>query len=378
MAGGFLFGHNEEMQPQAAKTRELVDLTALRALFALWVFAYHINLYAQFARGLPCLGGLVAHGYLGVDGFFILARVDRQAANPNELLRFWGKRLARLYPVHLAVILLLAAMYQGGLALGIAPRDAARFSLGELAAHLALVQGWGFSHDWAWNYQSWSISTEWAGYLAFPAVIAGFAAVSAEIAAFFLPLCFFCLALVSAAFHGLNLTFADSLLRFFPEFIAGIAAAKLVPACADEFPDLAIALAGLAILLAFSLTGSDAMMVLGLWLVIWGLAMRGDAERPATIGRIAALHWLGVISYSVYMSFSPVELLVTQGFRHLAWNPEAHRLLFCGLMAACTLGLATLLHYSVERPARRAINRRLGRRRQGKEADTLAAGSVPL
>jgi peptidoglycan/LPS O-acetylase OafA/YrhL len=366
------------MQPDVVR-RELVDLTALRALFALWVFAYHVNLYAQFASGLGPFAGLVTHGYLGVDGFFmlsglILSRADQQARHPAEILRFWGKRLARLYPVHLAVILLLAAMFYGGIALGIAPREAARFSPGELARHLLLVQGWGFSHHWAWNYQSWSISTEWAGYLLFPALIAVAASMPVLLAIFFLPFCFFCLALVSMAFHGLNLTFGDSLLRFFPEFIAGIATAKLVPELADEYPDIGIALAGLVILAGFSLTGSDAMMVAGVWMVLWGLAMQGDAEKPATIGRIRPLHWLGVISYAVYMSFSPVELLVAQACRRFALRPEAHGLLYVAAMIALTLGLGTVLHYSIELPARRGLNRWL----DPAKAEALAVGSVPL
>lgn len=367
------------MSPASVRTRELVDLTALRALFALWVFAYHVNLHAQFAPDFGPLAGLITHGYLGVDGFFILsglilARVDQQARQPAEILRFWGKRLARLYPVHLAVILLLAAMFYGGLALGIAPRQASRFSLNELAQHLLLVQGWGFSHHWAWNYQSWSISTEWAGYLLFPALIAAFTFMPGLLAVFFLPFCFFCLGLVSMAFHGLNLTFGDSLLRFFPEFIAGIATAKLVPDLADDYPNRRIALAGLLVLLGFSLTGSDAMMVLGVWLALWGLAMQGDAEKPATIGRFRPLRWLGVISYSIYMSFSPVELLVAQAFRRFSLRPEADSLLYCGVMIALTIGLGAILHYSIELPARRGLNRWL----DPAKGEALATGTVPL
>ncbi len=366
------------MQPDVVR-RELTDLTSLRACFALWVFAYHINLHAQFAPRLGPFAGLITHGYLGVDGFFILsglilARVDQQAKRPAEILRFWGKRLARLYPVHLAVILLLAAMFYGGITLGIAPRQASRFSAGELIQHLLLIQGWGFSQHWAWNYQSWSISTEWAGYLLFPALIAIATTIPNLVAIFFLPLCFFCLGTVSMAFHGLNLTFGSSLLRFFPEFIAGIATARIVPDLADDYPNIAIAIAGLLILAGFSLTGSDAIMVAGLWLILWGLAMHGDAQKPATIGRIPPLRWLGVISYANYMSFSPVELLVAQAFRHFALKPEANASLYCAAMIALTLTLGAILHYSVELPARRALNRWL----DPAKAAALATGVIPL
>jgi peptidoglycan/LPS O-acetylase OafA/YrhL len=175
-------------------------------------------------------------------------------------------------------------------------------------------------------------------------------------------------------FHGLNLTFGDSLLRFFPEFLAGIATAKFLPDFADDYPNIGIAITGLAILLGASLTESDALMVLGVWMVLWGLAMQGDAEKPATIGGIAPLHWLGVLSYAIYMSFSPVELLVAQGFRRFALRPDLHPLLYGGVMIVLTVGLGAILHYSIELPARQMINQWL----DPKKAEALATGTVPL
>ena len=359
---------------------ELTDLTSCRALFALWVFAYHVNLQVEYAHWLGPFAPVVEHGYLGVDGFFILSgliltRVDADTPfTVRGALRFWGKRLARIYPVHIAVIALLGGLFLAGIAAGIPPREPARFAGFALLCHLALVQGWGTLDHWAWNYPSWSISSEWAGYLLFPLLIACYRVFYKGALAISLPLCFSILATVADIHGGLNLTFGSSLLRFFPEFIAGMATTAFIPFIADEAPNRIIALAGAALAVAFAATGHDAMTVLGLWLMLYGLAMQGDAERPASIGAIRPLRAMGVISYAFYMSFAPAELLTTQFFRHLGIARAAAPVAVAFMLAALTLGLAMLLHVLIEKPARIALNRRFDPSR----AAALAAGSVAL
>ncbi|MCF3947068.1 acyltransferase [Acidiphilium sp. AL] len=362
------------------KARELTDLTACRALFALWVFAYHLNLHIQIAKYLGLLGPVIDRGYLGVDGFFvlsgfILARVDRGIALTRQsLLQFWGKRLARIYPVHLGVIFLLGVLFIGGVTYGITPREPDRFGTIALIEHLLLIQGWGVIHHWAWNYPSWSISTEWAGYLLFPFIVAGLTRFYDMAVVTILPICFFVLCLISFFFGGLNLTFGTSLLRFFPEFLAGAATAIAVPMLADELPGARFAAVGAAIALAFAWAGHDAMTVFGLWLMLYGFGMQGDAEKPETVGQIKPLHALGVISYSFYMSFAPGELIASQLFRHLHVAPAAEPLAYAAALSVLTLGLAIVLHVVIEKPSRIALNRRLDPAR----AAALAEGSVPL
>ncbi len=362
------------------RRRELTDLTACRALFALWVFAYHVNLQVGYTGWLGPLAPVITHGYLGVDGFFILSgllltRVDQGIPlTMRGAARFWGKRLARIYPVHLAVIVLLGAVFLAGKAAGVTPREPARFSGEALLCHLLLVQGWGTLNHWAWNYPSWSISTEWAGYLMFPLLIAASRTFYQAAFVICLPLCFMVLALIAEVFGGLNLTFGASLLRFFPEFVAGMATAVFIPLIADEAPNRMIALIGGLVALFFAATGHDAMAVLGLWLMLFGFGMQGDAGLPACLGTIRPLRAMGVLSYAFYMSFAPAELMTAQLFRHLGIARAAAPLAVAGTLVALTAGLAVLLHLLVEKPARIAFNRGLDPER----AAALAEGSVAL
>jgi peptidoglycan/LPS O-acetylase OafA/YrhL len=348
------------MNPRA----EITDLTICRAVFAAWVFAYHVDLHAQFSVSLgPCVG-LVQRGYLGVDGFFllsglILARVHPELAeNPGGAWRFWGRRLARIYPVHLAVIIILAAIVLSGLALGFAPRDPQRFTLAALVENLLLIHGWGFSGHLAWNYPSWSVSTEWAGYLLFPALWVCIGRWRPIIAGQIIVICIPVLGLVAyLSGQGLNLTFADALLRFFPEFIMGMATARMVPVCADVLPAKALAIAGFALAAAGALLWSDITTVLGLWLALFGLTMQADAERPALFSKAPLPRFLGRLSYAYYMSFGTVELLLAQIYRHLGWDPAGSKLLYAGAMTLMTFALALSLHVLVETPCRRLADR---------------------
>lgn len=60
----------------------LSDLTAIRALLALWVFAFHTNFHLHFAA----LTGGIGRGYLGVDGFFILSGLVLAHRHPASRL----------------------------------------------------------------------------------------------------------------------------------------------------------------------------------------------------------------------------------------------------------------------------------------------------
>jgi peptidoglycan/LPS O-acetylase OafA/YrhL len=346
---------------------ELTDLTCCRALFAAWVFAYHVDLHANFALGR--LAGLLHRGYLGVDGFFILsgmilARVHPELErSPSTAWRFWGRRLARIYPVHIVTIAILIGLVLAGGALGLAPRDPNRFGLTALLENVFLVQGWGFGNNWSWNYPSWSLSTEWAGYLLFPALALGLGFCPQIVVGQIAIICFPLLGLIAfASGHGLNVAASAAMLRFLPEFIWGMCAARLVPSFADNLPTASCTIIGFVVALLGALMGLDTLAVAGLWFVLASLCMHGDAERPPLFRNLPFLRALGLLSYSFYMSFAISELLIAQLFRHQGWNPAAEKLSYTGAMTLLTLLLAVILHIVIERPFRHLGERLLADR----------------
>jgi peptidoglycan/LPS O-acetylase OafA/YrhL len=357
--------------------QEITDLTICRAIFAAWVFTYHVDLYLNFSAWLGPFADLIRHGYLGVDGFFILsgivlARVHPEIAGkaPYQItpkfeppsfkimLRFWGKRLARIYPVHLVTIIILAVLVLAGLAHGWVPRDPARFSLSSLVQNLLLIQGWGGADQGTWNYPSWSISTEWAGYLIFPicwymlAYSIPIVSTQVAIAGFtFLGLLFV------VNHHSFNLAFSLGLFRFVPEFLIGMASVRFAHMSADITPFRTGSLAlGTCLMLGGAAGGIDLLAVMGIWSVLYAFLMQADGKWPPMLGNRPLLRGFGQLSYAFYMSFSIPELLLSQWFRHQGWAPADHGLIFAAGMLGGTFALAVFLHFAVETPSRRAAD----------------------
>ena len=336
------------------------DLTSCRALFAGWVFAYHLRLPLG-PGSFGALDGPVARGYLGVDAFFLLSGLILAHANPamppgaGAACRFWVRRLLRIYPVHLAMTALLLVVVAGGALLGLPPRDPGRFASGELARHLLLVHGWGFSGRWAWNYPSWSISTEWAGYLAFPvlwlALRRASPAVCASVALSMLGL----LAALDASGGpvGLNLSVQGGLARFFPEFVAGMAAARLAVFLEPRVSGFVVAGAGAAVAGAAVFAWRDWLVVGGVWLALGGLLIAALQERPPVLSRIPLLRVLGEVSFAFYMSFALVETVLAFAWRRAGVAPADREAVFILLSTALTLGVALAVRALVERPALR-------------------------
>lgn len=345
-------------QPIVPPQPRLPDLTCLRGAAALWVYAYHVNLQ---------LGGggwsLLRRGYLGVDAFFMLSGLVLAYAHPAlagrgmAALRFWGRRLARLYPVHLATLALLAAALGVAWAGGVPIRDAGRFGAGELLRSLLLVHGWGLSGRWAWNYPSWSISTEWAGYLAFPWL--WLAVRRLPIAATVVLLVGALAALLTAGAGpvGLNLTYQGALFRFVPEFVAGLALARLAaPLAATAGGGAVLAGAAGAWLVAVAAL-SDALVVAALWCVLAALTA-GALRGARRLDRVPGLRTFGVLSYAFYMSFALGELVSVTVLRGLGRTPPASPVAYVVLTTVLTLALAIALHRLVERPALRRFSPR--------------------
>jgi peptidoglycan/LPS O-acetylase OafA/YrhL len=336
----------------------LPDLTAARALLALWVLAYHLDLHLAF----PLLRPWVKRGYLGVDGFFILSgcvlahRYPSLGLRPRDVLLFWWRRLVRLYPVHLTLLLLLGGWFLLAEAAGVAPHQAGRASGREFFLQLLMLNGWGASQGWSWNYPSWSVSTEWAGYLAFPlllSLVSGFGVRIAALGSLVLWAALGAVALLSPA--GLNLTYAGALWRFFPEFLAGMAIAIMLPAMGQRNAALAglvgLMVATLGILAGTPDSAADAVAVGGIFLCLLSLA----ANRNRVLGRVPGLTALGGLSYCAYMSYAPVELAFARLWRHAGLDPSRHAWSWAALMSLAILALAWLLARFVERPAIRHL-----------------------
>ena len=164
--------------PSAAAAPHLEALTGIRGLAAWAVVLFHLRV--SLVTVLPGWGmAIAAKGYLAVDLFFMLSGfvlwynyADRlRSGGWAATSQFWWRRVARIWPLHAAILTLfvayaLLAVWRG--------RDGGHYDFSQLPLHYLLIQNWGFTRELAWNDPAWSISTEMAAYVVFPALVAVF------------------------------------------------------------------------------------------------------------------------------------------------------------------------------------------------------------
>ena len=152
---------------------DLRALTSLRAFLAVGVVLFHYQLQWDPALGFS---PIIERSRLAVDAFFmlsgfILAHVygPAFASGGFSYRRFIVARLARLYPLHVAVLTGALVMVLGATAAGVR-FDGEGYGLLAFFQTLFLIQAW-FPTDAElnWSGPSWSLSAEWFAYLLFPA-----------------------------------------------------------------------------------------------------------------------------------------------------------------------------------------------------------------
>ncbi len=349
----------------------LRQLTSFRFFAAVWVVLFSFLPLLRPEAAFGPLPPLLAKGYLGVELFFtlsgfILSHVYAQAWGEGRFRygAFVWARLSRIYPLHLATLAAMGLMAAAAAAAGIAPEhDVA--SLASLPANLTLTQAWGLAPTASWNHPSWSISAEWAAYLAFPA----FAALSWRVRrrpALALAGAVATLFAADALFERLagfrltQATIAWGALRIVPPFLLGCAlhlAWRARPAPPPRESALAAALFTAMLALSAQLGAPDAVTVAaggGLILSLAGLAGAGSRALagPAWV-------WLGEVSFALYMVKAPWELLGGNLIKHALHLEDGAPWPVLPWLAfvLATLPVAALAHHLVERPARVGMRR---------------------
>lgn len=283
----------------------IAPLAGLRAFAAIWVVCHHLR---PAPAGVSQLFDL---GYLGVDLFGFLSGFvmtyhyaePLAARRTADRLHFLWLRAVRIFPLHWFALALLVAARLALPGFGMRPADASRYGAGDLAQQILMVHGWGIADRLAWNVPSWTVSSEWLCYLAFPFAApaiarlrsaAGCAALAAA------AIVATAVALAAAGHRDFNAAIDWGWLRIGGEFLAGCfleRAWALGFARGTRWDAIAIAALGAAAAFVVfdrpvAVVGSFAVLVLALAHQSGPLA-RALAWRPIV--------FLGDASYAVYL-----------------------------------------------------------------------------
>jgi hypothetical protein len=171
------FGQCRENMIKQEKAKErFVVLDSFRGLSALFVALFHFHAFGHFYES-----AFIRNAYLFVDFFFVLSGFviahgysDRIAGNLSEVMWFLRRRVSRVYPLHLFILLLFVGLETVKLALlqthGVSVREAAfsgSYSAPSLVSNVLFLQSFGLHDGLTWNGPSWSVAVEFWTYLLF-------------------------------------------------------------------------------------------------------------------------------------------------------------------------------------------------------------------
>ncbi len=353
-----------------AAREEIRALTALRGLAAMAVVMQHFSATAQqhAARSIP---SLVPHGYMAVDFFFVLSGFIMcytyasrfEAGQPGAYRDFLARRVARVVPLNIAVLLAIVA--GGALSTALLGRNILVNSSNlwfDLPVNLLMLQGLGIGTNL--NGPSWSISTEFAAYLCFPVLVAlcFHRAMTVRVLVGAIAVA----GIVGLALQRERLTIGGengvpALVRCFTEFVLGMLAYAVWRSgrAVALGSDLAVALLLGAVAISLGLRIDLPAALLFPFVVLACAHNRGRAA--AWLGS-AVPYFLGVVSYALYLIHDMFRAPLLLALKAVHPAPlETLPALGAALVGSLlVIPFAWLCYHGIERPGRDATRRLFG------------------
>ena len=334
-----------------------------------------------------------------LSGFVIAHTYFEKIASGMTVSTFMGRRFARLYPLH--IIMLLAALayellkykFFGKLDVSANKAPFASNNLSSFLSHLFLIHSLGLFPDVTWNGPSWSISVEFYAYLLFAVLLAVTRSRRRIFWVLLVSLQVLSLVVLATCTHGAFLSVETDygFLRCMLGFGLGVLVRHFYATSAKAGSSAprgwlkALLAAAILVLIALPTYKTPVTLVAPFLFAafIWVMVKhRGGWMEKLLLSRVC--QWLGMLSFSIYMIHSVVRSAFLNvwriGHRHAPFDSGWGAVIFGEVLTIGYIGLVLTLGWLsyrfVEVPAQRWLNRLLDRRRPGSEPAkeaTLAA-----
>jgi peptidoglycan/LPS O-acetylase OafA/YrhL len=384
----------------AAQTGKIEELESIRGIAALLVVLFHMPGWNPWLTDIR----FIHNSYYMVDLFFVLSgfvmnlNYGDRLKGLRDLAQFQFLRLGRLYPVHLLFLLLAVITTTSGwiaaAAFGLHNPNGSTFKDATFAAfveQLLLIHSLGFfkiAHPF--NLPSWSISVEFYTYLVF--------GILCLISRYTLRLSTFVVlsgaALALLAFGGENIANFSEILQCLAGYFLGCLVASLAVHRVQVLPagSTFAALVAMCLFLQFRQAPHFDVLIffLSAALILAVVCSKDDFFKSLLRGRV--LKFLGLISYSIYMSHTFVLWVCNQFVRVVLRRPEGivdgisapqlslwAALIWYGIAIGGTILLSSLVFKFVEDPCRLKskdlVRRYMPRRREDPGATRVVVDS---
>lgn len=375
----------------------VLPLDSIRGIAATSVVIHHLLLMPTFLAAFPHNAWIncsfFRSAWLLVDLFFVLSgMVMALSYVENDFTRFslrefMIRRLARVYPLHIVMLLanLVFRLLRIGLVMaGVVVAAPAAFEVNNASSfglNVVLLHSMGFIDYLSWNAPSWSISVEFYTYLVFGLIVLFALRMRSLSWVYVLSGLLAVGSLVSIIFvlekKSLELQTDFGLLRCFVGFFLGVLMVKIVdrlrasPGPAVQGVLQFVAMIASVILVSVAETNPAATFLAPVMFAIFlgSLLAFPDALLIPQILVAKPLIWLGRRSYSIYMVHALVVLLAEYFVRGVgAGRIAALDSIWAGLPAtlnlvvslAAVLAVSHLTYLYVEIPGGRLLRNAFG------------------
>jgi peptidoglycan/LPS O-acetylase OafA/YrhL len=333
-----------------------LSLEGLRGVLAVAVMFGHFNVIDVLARF-----GFAFNFQLAVDLFFmlsgcVLTHSNYVSADKVDTRSFTIKRFARLYPLHLLTLVLVAALFA---------HQGKAFDAWGIARNVFLLHGDNYEHP-MYNGPSWSIAVEFWCSIGFLFVVRRAASASVSERTLWLAASATLVGISAALLHWV--VFDDPTGSFWPGwgnylrgvagFCIGILTYGLLPALrrlSERTLQLMGWTAAVAVALLFFTHWPPWM---GIFVYIFGVGLIASLTTSPRLFPILSSRlcvWLGAISYSVYLLHGVVYAYLIQFAGPDVVKGFSGKL----VLLPTVLTLAWVTYTTLERPTQRLIRRAL-------------------
>jgi len=287
--------------------------------------------------------------FFTLSGFVLMHVYDQRVATFADYVYYLQKRLARIYPLHLATFVLAVVW-------GFLGTQSYWFTPDGILPNILLVHAWNTTNHLSFNYPSWSVSAEFFVYLLFPVFLFAVDFVGLW-GALLLPLASVVPILWVFDACGLRswtvATYDFGCLRAVPSFLAGMAIYRLATI---RFSGLAVppwAAHGLAVsTIPMMLFGIPNVLVIAIFVLVVFLLARTEPRTPG-IFSTKLFRALANCSYSFYMLHAFVGVMMLHLVPKVFHLGDAWTLGLCAPALVVTTVISVISFHFFEAPARR-------------------------